>query len=125
MRRERPRALRVASELKRVVNDLLREQIKDPRLEGVRVSDVEVSGDLGVAKLFYSTLDPDQDCAPIEEALAKASGFLRSRLGHEIRLRHVPELRFIHDTSARTGFELSRLLAENAPKTPPDPADES
>jgi ribosome-binding factor A len=115
------RHLRVAAEVQRVVNDLLQAEVKDPRLAGVRVSAVEVSGDLGVAKLFYSTLDPDEDCAPIEQALHKAAGFLRGRVGHEIRLRRTPELRFVHDESARRGIEVSRMLAEHAPEEPPEP----
>lgn len=121
---ERSRHLRVAAELQRVVNDLLQLDVKDPRLEGVRVSEVELSGDLGVAKLFYSTLDPDADCAPIDKALRKAAGFLRTRVAHEIRLRRIPELKFQHDTSARRASELSRLLAGQGPKAPPEAGDD-
>jgi ribosome-binding factor A len=117
---ERSRHLRVAAELQRVVNDLLQSDVKDPRLEGVRVSEVELSGDLGVAKLFYSTLDPDEDCAPIDRALRKAAGFLRGRVAHEIRLRRMPELKFLHDTTARQASELSRLLAAESGKPRPD-----
>jgi ribosome-binding factor A len=112
--RERSRHLRVATELQRVVNDLLQTEVKDPRLEGVNISATEVSGDLGVARLFYSTLQPDEDCAPVEQALVRATGFLRRRVGQEIRLRRVPELRFEQDRSARRGIELGRLIAEHS-----------
>lgn len=108
----RSRRLRVGAELQRVLNALLQSEVKDPRLQGVRVSEVEVSGDLGVAKVFYATLRPDQDPGPVDDALHKAAGFLRSRVGQEMRLRRVPELRFQHDVSAKRGFELSRLLAD-------------
>jgi ribosome-binding factor A len=121
---ERSRHLRVAAELQRVVNDLLQSDVKDPRLEGVRISEVDLSGDLGVAKLFYSTLDPDEDCAPIDRALRKAAGFLRTRVAHEIRLRRTPELKFLHDTTARQASELSRLLADQGPTSPPDAGDD-
>lgn len=121
---ERSRHLRVAAELQRVVNDLLLSDVKDPRLEGVRISEVDLSGDLGVAKLFYSTLDPDEDCAPIDRALRKAAGFLRTRVAHEIRLRRTPELKFLHDTTARQASELSRLLADQGPTSPPDAGDD-
>ena len=120
---ERSRHLRVAAELMHVVNDLLETEIKDPRLHGVRVSGVEVSGDLGVAKLFYGTLEPDADCAPVDAAFAKASGFLRGRVGRELKLRRAPELRFLHDTSARQGIEIGRLLAGGAAE-PPDTSGE-
>lgn len=120
MLRENSRHLRVATELTRAVNHLLEAEVKDPRLRGVRISAVEVSGDLSVAKLFYSTLDPDEDCGPVEAALEKAAGFLRGRVAREIRLRYMPELRFVHDEAARRGAEVSRILADHAVPKPPD-----
>lgn len=122
MLRERSRHLRVATELTRVVNALLQSEAKDPRLHGVTISAVEVSGDLRVAKLFYSTLDPDGDCAPVEAALRSAAGFLRGRVAREINLRYMPELRFVHDEAARRGAEVSRILAEHGQAKPPDPS---
>ena len=110
MPRDFSRHLRVGAELQRTLNDLLQFEIKDPRLRDVRVSEVDLSGDLGVARVFYSTLNPDADTAPIEEALAKASAFLRSRIGREIRLRRTPELRFEQDASAREGVRISQLI---------------
>lgn len=112
MPRENPRRLRVAAELQRVANELLSHEINDPRLSGVRVSAVELSGDLGVARLFYNTLNPEQDPEPVERALASASGFLRSRLGRAVRMRRVPELRFSQDIATRRGIDLSRLIDE-------------
>jgi len=110
MPREFSRSLRVAAELQRLLNELLQSEVKDPRLRGIRVSDVELSADLGVAKVYYSTLQPDQDPAPVERAFAAARGFLRSRVGRALRLRRVPELRFVHDVAAQRGIELSRLI---------------
>lgn len=104
------RRRRVGAELHRLLNELLRTEVKDPRLENVTVNDVEMSGDLSVAKIYYSTLDPD---APTEDAqigFAKASGFLRGRIGQALRLRRAPELHFIRDESARRGAELTRLI---------------
>jgi len=110
MPREFSRHLRVASELTRLLNEALQFEVKDPRLHGVRVSEVEVSGDLGVARVFYSPLDPDSDVGPIIEALGKAAAFLRSYAGRQLRLRRVPELRFELDESARHGFKISQLI---------------
>lgn len=118
MARDNPRRLRVAAELQRLANELLCNEIGDPRLSGVRISEVEVSGDLGVARLFFSTLDPDQDPQPVERALQSASGFLRSRVGRALRLRRVPELRFSRDLSVQRGMDLSRLIdAAVAPRS--------
>jgi ribosome-binding factor A len=81
-------------------------------LEDVRVNSVDVSGDLSVAKVYFSLLQPDADARPAVQALDKAAGFLRSKLGRELTLRHVPELRFLHDQSVKRGLELTRLIEE-------------
>lgn len=112
MSREYPRKLRVAAELQRVANELLAHEIHDPRLAGVRISAVELSGDLSIARLYFNALDPDEDPGPIETAFDHASGFFRSRLGRAVRLRRVPELSFIQDLGPRRGFELTHLIDE-------------
>ena len=110
MPREYPRHLRVAGELQRALNDLLRGEVKDPRLSGVTISAVDLSGDLSVAEVYFSTLVPDADPEPATAALQNARGFLRGRLGRMLRLRRVPELRFSHDESARRGLALTHLI---------------
>lgn len=106
----RARTLRVASQLQRALNDLLHGDVKDPRLQGVSVTEVRVSGDLRVARVFFSTLDPDADPEPVLASLERASGFLRSRVAGLLRLRHTPELRFSLDEGSRRGLELTRLI---------------
>jgi ribosome-binding factor A len=101
----------------RLLNELLQFEVKDPRLADVRISHVELSGDLGVAKVYFSLLDPDADPAPAEAAFASARGFLRTKVGRALELRRVPELRFVHDTSALRGIELTRLIDDS---TSPD-----
>ncbi|HEY5624162.1 MAG TPA: 30S ribosome-binding factor RbfA [Gammaproteobacteria bacterium] len=110
MPRDYPRKLRVAAELQRALNSLLATEVKDPRLDEITVSEVEVSGDLSVARIRFSTLDPDSDPAPVLEGLSKAGGFLRSRVGQILGLRRTPELRFEHDESARAGIEIGALI---------------
>jgi ribosome-binding factor A len=108
--RDFSRALRVGAELQRVISELLQLETKDPRLKEARISEVEVSGDLGVATVYFGLLRPEDDSEPAIKAFASASGFIRRRIGQEIRLRRVPELRFIHDASARQGLEISQLI---------------
>lgn len=108
--RARPR--RVASEIMRLVNDMLLTEIKDPRLAGVRVNEVEVSGDLGVAKIYFGTVNPDDDPGPALEGFGAARGFIRSKVGKALGIRRAPELRFIHDERIRGEFELRRLIEE-------------
>ena len=114
MAREFSRQARLGGQVQRVLNELLRFESKDPRLEGVSVSSVDLSGDLSVAKVYFSTLSPDADPAPVLEGLKAAGGFLRSRQGREKRTRRVPELRFAHDDSVARGFHLSGLIADTA-----------
>lgn len=113
----------MAAELERLLNDLLFAEVKDPRLTDVRVTSVSVSGDLGVATVFFGTLGDDEDSSVAIEAFERARGFLRMRIGQALRLRRVPELRFEHDTSARRGVEISQLIDRVA--TPPQQNEES
>jgi ribosome-binding factor A len=114
MPREFPRKLRVAAELQRVLNDILHSDIKDSRLKQISISAVDLSGDVSVAKVFFSALVPDSDPEPIIAALGKARGYLRSRAAKLLRLRHIPELRFFQDESAKKGFELTRIIEASA-----------
>lgn len=114
MPRDFSRKLRVAAELQRLLNELLHSEVKDPRLAGVTINEVELSSDLGVAKVYYGSLDPNQDPEEARAGFAKAAGFMRSRIGQSLRLRRVPELHFVHDVSAERGLELIRLIDEAA-----------
>ena len=111
------RTLRVASQLQRALNDLLHGDVKDPRLQGVSVTEVRISGDIRVARVFFSTLDPDADPEPVLASLERASGYLRSRVAGLLRLRHTPELRFSLDEGSKRGLELTRLIDAAAGKT--------
>lgn len=104
------RTLRVASQLQRVLNDLLHSDVKDPRLRGVSVTEVRVSGDIGVARVFINTLDPDADPQPVFTSLERASGYLRWRVAGLLSMRHTPELRFCLDEGAKLGLELTHLI---------------
>jgi ribosome-binding factor A len=92
------------------LNELVRFETKDPRLKMVSLSSLDLSRDLSVARVYFSLLDPNGDPAPVQEGLERASGFLRSRLGREIKIRHVPELRFAHDDSAAEAQRISSLI---------------
>ena len=123
--RDFTRSSRLGGQIHRVLNELLRFETKDPRLDGVTVSGVDLSRDLSVARVFVATLTPDADPAPVMAALEKAAGFLRGRLGREIKVRHVPELRFAHDDSVARGFHLSALIDGAGANTDKDAGDES
>lgn len=110
MPREFSRNQRLGNEVLRTLNELLQFETKDPRLDGVTLTALELSRDLSVARVYFSALDPSADAAPVRQGLENAAGFLRGRLGRTIRLRHVPELRFEHDDSAAEGQRISDLI---------------
>ena len=94
----------------RTLSELLRFETKDPRLQDVSLTAVDLSRDLSVAKVYFSLLKPEDSPEAALEGLNKAAGFLRGRLGREIKVRHVPELRFIHDDSVEHGMKISELI---------------
>ena len=110
MPREFSRHQRLGNQVLRALSELLRFDVKDPRVQGVALTSVDLSRDLRVARVYFSMLDPDADAAPALEGLERATGFLRSRLGKVIKVRHVPELRFAHDDSAEEGVRLTDLI---------------
>lgn len=110
MPREFSRNQRLGAQVLRILSELLRVETKDPSLSNVSLTAVDLSRDLGVAKVYYSLLNPDDDPQPVQEGLQRASGFLRGRLGKTLEIRHVPELRFQHDDSIAHGVEMSRLI---------------
>ncbi|MGQ9444786.1 30S ribosome-binding factor RbfA [[Pasteurella] aerogenes] len=112
MGREFKRSDRVAQELQKEVAIILQREVKDPRIGMVTVSDVEVSSDLAYAKVFVTFLF-DHDEQAIEngmKGLEKASPYIRSLVAKAMRLRIVPELRFIYDQSLVEGMRMSNLV---------------
>jgi len=110
MPREYSRHQRLAAELMRTLSDVLRFEIKDPGVAGVSLTSVDLSRDLSVARVYFSLLKPDDDPQPALDGLQRASGFLRSKLGQAMKIRHVPELRFKHDDSIAHADRISRLI---------------
>ena len=112
MPREFKRHERLGNEVLRTLSELLRFETKDPRLQRISLTAVELSRDLSVARVYFSILDPNGDPGPVQEGLEKASGFLRAKLGQAIKVRHVPELRFEHDDSAAESQRISDLIED-------------
>ena len=112
MPRDFARSRRVGEQLHRLLGEVLRREVKDPRAEGVSVTGVEVSGDMSHATVWFSMLDPDADPEPARKALTGAAGLIRGRLGRTMHIRQVPALHFRHDESLARGAKLSALIDE-------------
>lgn len=104
------RLRRVAEQIQHELSDLLRAEVKDPRVGMITLTGVEVSPDLGYAKVFFTTLVDAESLTRIETGLKHAAGFLRVQLGRRLRLRVTPEIRFVHDASVERGVRLSQLI---------------
>lgn len=109
MPREFQRSERVAGQLRRDLARLIQLELKDPKVGFVSVSDVEVTRDLAHAKVYVTVFEPEKAGESLQ-ALRRAATFLRTRLGRELRLRHVPELHFIHDDSVEQGSHIDDLI---------------
>jgi ribosome-binding factor A len=112
MAREFSRTQRVADYLQREIAVLLQQEVRDPRLAMVNITGVEVSRDLGHAKVFYTVLgcDTEEQATQSTEALNHAAGFLRSELARDATMRSVPRLRFYFDASVGRGRDLEKLI---------------
>ncbi len=98
--------------MQRELAELIHNELKDPRVGMVTVSAVEVSRDLGHAKVFVTRFAPPEQVAESVAALTHAAGFLRKMLGSRMKLRSVPQLHFVHDESIERGGRLSALIDE-------------
>ncbi|RFC36696.1 MAG: ribosome-binding factor A [Candidatus Nitrotoga sp. SPKER] len=99
---------RIAEQIQREVAQLLRLDVKDPRVRMITLTGVEVTKDYSHAKVFYTTLDGVSDA--VQQGLEHASGYLRSQLAHSMKLRIMPQLHFIYDPSIERGAHLSKLI---------------
>ena len=111
MPREFNRSERVAGQIRRDLARLIQQEIKDPEVGFISLSDVEVTRDLAHAKVFITVFDPEKADTSLQ-ALRRAAAFLRRRLGQELRLRHVPELHFLHDDSVEQGSHIDKLIEQ-------------
>jgi ribosome-binding factor A len=108
--KESKRILRVGAQVQRELAGLIRDQVKDPRVGFVTISDVELARDFSLAKVYVTVLGTQAGREETLRGLNQAAGFLRRRLGTRIRLRTLPELRFLYDESVERGARVSALI---------------
>ena len=123
MSRHRP--ARVADALQQELSQILRHELKDPRLRMVTISRVEVSRDLAHARVWVSVLGEESERREAVEALHGAAGFVRQKLAPTLRLRSLPQLRFVLDRGAEYSQRISDLLEDLNPPGDDQDADPS
>ena len=112
MAKQSQRSKRIGDQIQRELADLIRLEVKDPRVGFITLTDVEVTPDYAHAKVFFTTLGAAERITEAREGLMRAAGFLRSQLAHRLKLRVVPQLQFVYDESVERGRRLSTLIDE-------------
>lgn len=102
---------RVGMEIKREVNEILQKKVRDPRVQGVTITDVQMLGDLSVAKVYYSIMsDLASDNQKAQIGLEKAKGTIKRELGRKLTLYKIPDLVFEKDQSIEYGNKIDQML---------------
>ncbi len=112
MSKEYSRAHRVGDQIQRELAVMIPREVKDPRLGFVTITGVDVSRDMGHAKVYITVMNTD-DMLEIDsnlEILAESAGYLRMLLGKIMRIRSVPQLHFYYDNSVSRGAYMSALI---------------
>jgi ribosome-binding factor A len=105
------RSDRISGLIQRKLAQIIQTEIKDPRMPRfITVSAVKVTNDMSVAKIYITVLGENEDQDLTLELLNKASGFLRTALARSIKLRIIPQLRFVYDGSIDYGNKLRKLI---------------
>lgn len=106
-----PRVRKIADRIQVLVAELLERRIKDPRLGFVTVTDVRLTGDTQQATVFYTVLGDEDMLASTAAALDSATGMIRSEVGKQLGMRHVPTITFVADALPESARALDEVLA--------------
>ena len=106
------RRARIADQIQRELAEVVRLELRDPRVGLVTLTGVELSRDQSHAKVFFTALGAESAARDAAEGLQRAAGFLRTQLAHRLTTRKVPVLHFEFDESVERGVRLSRLIDE-------------
>ena len=115
------RRARIADQIQRELAEVIRLELRDPRVGLITLTGVELSRDQSHAKVFFTVLGAESAAENAAEGLQRGAGFLRTQLAHRLTTRKVPELHFEFDESVERGMRLSKLIDE-AVAPPPKPA---
>ncbi|MGC3980155.1 MAG: 30S ribosome-binding factor RbfA [Steroidobacteraceae bacterium] len=106
------RSKRVAEQIQRTLSELIRRELRDPRLGSVTIIDVQVNHDMSAAKVFYSILGGNKDPQLTQEIMDEGAKLLRGPLGRSLGLRHAPQLTFVADELIDYGTKLTTAINE-------------
>ncbi len=102
---------RVAELIRQVIADVIVLKIKDPRVQGVTITEVRMTADLKTARVYFSSLADGKDATHLE-GLVASEGFIRHQLREELDLKYIPQLAFFYDSSFDNFARINKLLKE-------------
>lgn len=104
---------RISGEIKKIVTNIIRTQLKDPRISDMfSITDVNITEDLRYAKVFVSVYGNEKSNIDTLDALRNAKGYIRKELGKNLKIRYIPELIFEKDQSIEHGIYINKLIDE-------------
>jgi ribosome-binding factor A len=112
MQQQSRRPKRLALQIQHEISSMLFRGLKDRRIGFVTITGVDLSPDLRHAKVFVSVMGTDQEKEESIKALSHAAGWVRHELGQRIRMKFLPDIIFVNDTSQEYGEKIDRLLDE-------------
>ena len=101
---------RVNQMIKEEIGQIIQREVKDPRLNFVTITHVEVTRDLQDAKVYFSILGGQAKVPGVKEGLDSARGFIRRLVGQRVKMRYVPEINFIFDRSLEYGIHIEEAI---------------
>ncbi|MCM8778562.1 MAG: 30S ribosome-binding factor RbfA [Candidatus Omnitrophica bacterium] len=104
------RAQKVAQVFKKEVSQIIHHELHDPGIGFITITGVEITDDLRFAKIYYSILGSEKEKEETAKALKRSEGFIRKLLGQRVRLRFVPEIRFVSDSSGEYSIHIQEIL---------------
>jgi ribosome-binding factor A len=114
------RSERVGGMIQKLLSDLLRKDISDPRLENATITGVKMGSDLKTAYVYYSTYLGEKETAAAAEGFQSAKGYVKRHLAGKLGLRYMPEIKFIYDASFDYGMKIDNLLKSVASENETD-----
>ena len=104
------RAERVGGQIQKIISELLLKEINDPRLEMTTITDVKMSKDLKIARIYFTTTGGKTNADEASKGFKSAAGFLKRSLSSKLALRYMPELSFFYDESYDYGERIENVL---------------
>lgn len=116
-----PRVNRINEEYKKVISQIIRNELKDPRISTMAsVVSVDVTKDLSFATVYISVLGSEDEKKNTMEGLTKSAGYVRREVGKRVKLHHTPVILFKEDNSIEYGVSMSQKIAEISQQKPTD-----